>query len=53
MWLLILFPATGSLAIHRLGEAVTLAGEDNDMGVVDQPVNESSCETVVSKDGVH
>lgn len=29
----------GSLAVHGLGEAVTLPGEDHDMGVVDQAVN--------------
>ena len=30
----------GSLVEHRLGGAVTLPGEDHDMGVVDQAVNE-------------
>ena len=40
------------MAIHRLGEAVALAGEDDDVGVVDQPVNESSREAVVSENGI-
>ena len=40
------------LAVHRLGEAVALAGEDDDVGVVDEPVNEGGCEPVVAKDGV-
>ena len=43
---------TGPLAVHGLGEAVALAGKDDDVGVVDKPVNEGSCETVVAKDGV-
>lgn len=42
----------GSLAIHGLSETVTLAGEDNDMGVVDEPVNEGGSETVITEDGV-
>lgn len=40
------------LAVHGLGEAVTLAGEDDDMGVMDEPVNEGGGEAVVAKDGV-
>ena len=43
---------TGPLAVHGLGEAVALAGEDDDMGVVDEPVNESRREAVVTEDGV-
>lgn len=43
---------TGPLAIHGLSEAVALPGEDDDMGVVDEPVNEGRGETVVAKDGV-
>ena len=43
---------TGSLAVHGLGEAVALPGEDHDMGVVDQAVNEGRSETVVPKDGI-
>ena len=41
-----------SLAVHGLGEAVTLPGEDHDMGVVDQTVNEGGGEAVVAKDGI-
>ena len=41
-----------SLAVHGLGEAVTLPGEDHDMGVMDQAVNEGCGETVVTKDGI-
>ena len=43
---------TGPLAVHGLGEAVALAGKDDDVGVVDEPVNEGSCEAVVAEDGV-
>ena len=43
---------TGSLAVHGLGEAVTLTGEDHDMGVVDQPVNQCRCQPVVTKNGI-
>ena len=43
---------TGPLAVHGLGEAVALAGKDNDMGVVDEPVNEGCCEAVVAEDGI-
>lgn len=43
---------TGPLAVHGLGEAVALPREDNDMGVVDEPVNEGRCETIVTEDGV-
>ena len=42
---------TGPLAVHGLGEAVALAGEDDDVGVVDEPVNEGGSETVLTKDG--
>lgn len=42
----------GSLAVHGLGEAVTLPGEDHDMGVVDQAVNEGRSKSVVPKDGI-
>lgn len=31
----LLSQSPGSLAVHRLGETVTLPGEDHDMGVVD------------------
>ena len=40
------------LPVHGLGEAVTLPGEDDDMGVVDEPVDEGRRESVVAKDGV-
>lgn len=43
---------TGPLTVHGLSEAVTLPGEDDDVGVMDEPVNEGRCETVVTKDGV-
>ncbi len=43
---------TGPLVIHGLGEPVTLPGKDNNMGVVDEPVDEGSCEPVVAEDGV-
>lgn len=41
-----------SLAVHRLGETVTLPGEDYDMGVVDQAVNEGCGKSVIPKDGI-
>ena len=40
------------LSVHGLGEAVALPGEDHDMRVVDQAVNEGGSEAVVSKDGI-
>lgn len=43
---------TGPLAVHGLSEAVTFAGEDDNMGMMDEPVYESGRETVVAKDGV-
>lgn len=43
---------TGPLAVHGLGETVALAREDDDMGVMDEPVNEGCCEPVVAKDSV-
>ena len=43
---------TGPLAVHGLGEAIALPGEDNDMGVMDKPVNEGRREAVVAEDGV-
>ena len=43
---------TGSLSVHGLGEAVAFAGEDDDMGVVDEPVDEGGGETIIAKDGV-
>lgn len=42
----------GSLVVHGLGEAITLPGEDHDMGVVDQAVNEGCGKAVVTKDGI-
>ena len=43
----------GSLVEHRLGGAVTLPGEDHDMGVVDQAVNESCGERLSPKTVFH
>ena len=43
----------GSLAVHGLGEAVTLPGEDHDMGVVDQAVNEGRGERLLPKTVFH
>ena len=43
---------TGPLTVHGLCETVTLPGEDDDVGVVDEPVNEGRCETIVTEDGV-
>lgn len=48
----LLSQGAGPLAVHGLGETVTLPGEDHDMGVVDQTVNEGRSETVVPKDGI-
>ena len=31
---------TGPLAVHGLCEAITLPGEDDDVGVVDEPIRE-------------
>ena len=42
---------TGPLAVHGLGEAVTLPGEDDGMSVEDEPVNEGGSEPVVTGDG--
>ena len=41
-----------ALPPHRLGEAVTLTGENYDMGVVDEPVNEGGCQAVISENGI-
>ena len=38
--------------MHGLGEAVTLPGEDHDMGAMGQAVNEGCGETVVTKDSI-
>ena len=40
------------LPTHGLCEAVALAGEDHNMRMVDQSVNESGGETVIAKNGV-
>lgn len=40
------------LPVHGLGEAVALPGKDNDVGMVDQSINESRSQAVVAKDGV-
>lgn len=43
---------TGPLAVHGLGEAVTFSGENDDMGVVDQAVNQGGSQPVIAKDGI-
>lgn len=43
---------TGPLTVHGLGEAIALTGEDDNMGVMDKPVNEGGSEPVVAKNGV-
>lgn len=48
----LLSQSPGSLAVHGLDETVAFTGEDHDMGVVDQAVNESGGETVISKHSV-
>lgn len=45
-------PCPGPLAVHGLGKVVALARKDHDVGVVDQPVDESGGESVVAEDGV-
>ena len=40
------------LPVHGLCKPVTFAGEDHNMAVVDQSVNQSCRQPVVSKDGV-
>lgn len=42
----------GPLAVHGLGEAVALTGEDDDVGVVDEPVNESGSQAIIAENGV-
>ena len=48
----LLSQCAGSLAVHGLGETVALTGEDHDMGVVDQAVNEGCSKAVIPKDGI-
>ena len=50
--ILVSSPCPGPLAVYGLGKAVTLPGEDDDMRVMDKPVNEGRREAVVAKDGV-
>ena len=45
-------PGPGPLAVHGLGEAIALAGEDHNVGVVDQPVDEGRGQAVVAENGV-
>lgn len=40
------------LPVQGLSEAVALAGEDDDVGVVDEPVNKGGGKTVVAENGV-
>lgn len=41
-----------TLPPHGLGEAITFPGEDHDVGMVDEPVNQGGGEAVISEDGV-
>lgn len=43
---------TGPLPVHGLSEAVTLPREDEDVGVVYEPVNEGCCQAVITKDSI-
>ena len=45
-------PGPRPLAVHGLGEAVALAGENHDVGMMDKSVNEGSGEAVVAKNSV-
>ena len=45
-------PGSVPLAVHGLGEAVALAGEDHNVGVVDQPVDEGRSQAVVAENGI-
>lgn len=40
------------LPVHGLGEAVAFSRKDDDVGVVDEPVDEGGCEAVVTEDGI-
>ena len=44
--------SVGTLALHGLGQPVALAGEDYNVGMVDQPVNQRCRQAVVAKDSV-
>ena len=44
--------SASALALHGLGQPVAFAGEDHNVGMVDQPVNQRCCQAVVAKDGV-
>ena len=44
--------SVGMLALHGLGQPVALAGEDYNVGMVDQPVNQRCRQAVVAKDSV-
>ena len=37
------------LSLHGLSQSVAFSGEDHDVAVVDEPVNQSSGEPIVSK----
>lgn len=45
-------PVSGPLVVHGLSEAVALAGEDHNVGVMDQAVDEGGSQAVVIKNGV-
>lgn len=40
------------LSVHGLGKPVAFPGKDQDVGMVDEPVYEGGCKTVIPKDGV-
>lgn len=40
------------LAVHGLGQSVTLSGENDNVGVMDKPVDQCGSEAVVTKDCV-
>ena len=44
--------SASALALHGLGKPVAFAGEDHNVRMVDQPVNQRSRQTVVAKNGV-
>lgn len=44
--------SAGALALHGLSEPVALTGENHNMRMVDQPVNERCRQAVVAKDGI-
>ena len=45
-------PGRSPLAVHGLSKAVALTGEDHNVRVVDQPVDEGRSQAVVAENGV-